>query len=115
MAPTLPAPWHEVESSDYVTEKYRAENPTLFVRDDHDVGVHVVPVSTSSPHDPDAYRVAALQGGPDEFDDQTGLQRFQDEAPAFELALEFATRYEDVYDDLQDETAALEETADAVI
>ena len=114
MAPSLPAEWHEVENPDYITEKYRATNPTLFVREDHDVGVHVLPVSTSSPHDEDQYRAGAIRGNRDEFDSEEPIETFDEREPAFERALKFANHYETAYDDLGDEDAAMEAAVEAV-
>jgi len=114
MAPSLPAEWREVQDPDYITEKYRATNPTLFVRDGHDVGVHVLPVSTSSPHDDERYRAAAIRGNRDEFDRERPLETFDDREAAFQRALEFATRYETAYADEHDADAAVETAVEAV-
>lgn len=108
MTRELPDDWHEVEDPDYITEKYRATNPTLFVREGHDVGVHVLPVSTSSPHDEDHYRVGAVRGGPDEFEAAHPIQRFGDLEPAFAHAIDVAHRYDDEYDARDDEERALD-------
>ncbi|WP_089649719.1 hypothetical protein [Halobacterium hubeiense] len=114
MAPSLPSEWHEVENPDYITEKYRATNPTLFVREDPDVGAHVLPVSTSSPHDPEEYRAAAIRGNRDEFDREEPIATFDDQDEAFERALAFATHYVTAYADLGDEDAAMEAAVEAV-
>ncbi|MCG1003221.1 MULTISPECIES: hypothetical protein [Halobacterium] len=114
MASSLPAEWAEVQNPDYITEKYRATNPTLFVREDHDVGVHVLPVSTSSPHDAERYRAAAIRGNRDEFDSEHPIETVDDREAAFERALEFATHYETAYADLGDEDAAMEAAVEAV-
>lgn len=107
MTPPLPDAWHEVEDPDYITEKYRSHNPTLFVRDAHDVGVHVRPVSTSSPHDSERFRVGAIRGNEDEFEEELDIETFEDHERALERALEFANRYEEAYAELGDEEVSL--------
>ncbi|MFB6303798.1 MAG: hypothetical protein ABEH47_01425 [Haloferacaceae archaeon] len=114
MAPALPDQWHEVESPDHVVEKYRAREPTLFVREDHDVGVHVLPVSTSSPHDEERYRTGAIRGDRDEFDREVPVETYDDHEAALEAALEFAVAYEAAYDECGEETTAVERAAAAV-
>jgi len=99
MSPSLPDEWHEVKDPDYIVEKYRARNPTLFVRADHDVGVHVLPVATSSPHDEEGYRAGAIRGDCDEFGREIPIGMFDEQDPAFERACSFATLYEQAYGD----------------
>lgn len=108
MSATLPSEWHEVERPDYIVEKYRARNPTLFVREGHDVGVHVLPVSTSSPHDDESYRTGALRGDRDDLEYEAPIETFADRDEAFTCALEFANQYEAEYADRGHEVDALE-------
>lgn len=114
MASTLPDTWHEVADPDHIVEKYRARDPTLFVREDHDVGVHVLPVSTSSPHDDERFRTGGIRGTEDDFEREFPVDTFEDHEDALEAALAVATRYETAYDDVGDETAALEEAVETV-
>lgn len=92
MATTLPEAWHEVENPEHIIEKYRAQDPTLFVRQNHDVGVYALPISTSSPHDDDRYRANAIRGTADEFEHEFPVGTYEDHERALERALEFAGR-----------------------
>ncbi|MFB6088017.1 MAG: hypothetical protein ABEJ85_05800 [Haloarculaceae archaeon] len=114
MTPSLPDEWHEVADPGAIVEKYRAHNPTLFVREGHDVGVHVLPTATSSPHDEERYRVGAIRGNEDDFEYERAVATLEEREPALELALDFATRYEDLYAERGDETAALEVAVERV-
>lgn len=97
MPDAFPEEWHEVENQDHIVEKYRARNPTLFVREAHDVGVHVLPVSPSSPHEPEAYEVAAIRGSGSNFEAEHAIETVEDRVAAFERAEAFADAYEDAY------------------
>ncbi|MFB6270901.1 MAG: hypothetical protein ABEH83_13225 [Halobacterium sp.] len=112
MAPSLPGDWHEVEEPDYIVEKYRAENPTLFVREGHDVGVHVLHVSTSSPHDDERYRAGAIVGHRDEFESEEPIETYDDREDALDCALRFANEYESAYGEQTSERDALAAAVD---
>lgn len=111
---SLPDSWHEVQDPDHIVEKYRPRNPTMFVREGHDVGVHVLPVSTSSPHSEESYRVGAIQGSADNFEREEPIQTFDDQEAAYALAIQFATRYEQAYEQYDDETTALERAVESL-
>ncbi|MFB6120622.1 MAG: hypothetical protein ABEJ68_05840 [Halobacteriaceae archaeon] len=114
MESSLPAEWHEVESPDHITGKYRAKTPILFVREDHEVGVHVLPAATSSPHDEEFYRVGAIRGNRDEFEYEREIGEYDERERALQRAFDFARRYDDVYEEEHDEERALETAVDRV-
>ncbi|MFB6126190.1 MAG: hypothetical protein ABEJ79_02670 [Halolamina sp.] len=106
-SPSLPERWRTVRNPDTIVDKYRPQNPTLYVREGHDIGVHVIPVGTSSPHDDDRYRAGAVRGNRDDLVYEERLETFADRADAVDCALRFAARYEAAYDGLGEEEAAL--------
>lgn len=110
----LPNTWCEVQNPDHIVEKYRPRNPTLFVRERHDVGVQVLPVSTSSPHSEETYRVGAIEGSETNFKREKPIQTFDKQEAAYALAVEFTAQYEQTYDQHGEELTALERPAESL-
>ncbi|MFB6137429.1 MAG: hypothetical protein ABEJ42_03680 [Halobacteriaceae archaeon] len=105
MGPTLPDAWHEVEDPGHVAEQFRAANPTLFVREGEPVGVQVLPVFTSSPHDPERFGTDLVVGGPEDVEREVRVDTFRGRRAAYECALALAERFEAEYEGADPETA----------
>lgn len=100
----LPPGWSEVESPDYITEKYDPRPVTLFTFAERDVGVHALPNEPNTPHtDTHEYRVGVVQGNRDELESAEPLAR----AHGFEDALAVAEAFMEGFD----EAAGVDEAA----
>ncbi len=114
--PTVPDDWSEVTNPDYIVEKYDPRPVILFTHDEDDVGVHVLPDEPIAPHsDTERWRVGAIEGNRDEFEEAEPFAHLHGHENALEVAEAFMTAYDRTNGDVNAAERSAVEGAEGLI
>ncbi|MGZ0746821.1 hypothetical protein [Haloparvum sp. AD34] len=104
----LPDSWTEVREHDLIVEKYDPRDPTLFVREDRERAVHILPTEPNVPHaDTHEWRVGLVRGDVNELLDAEPIAHVHGHENAYHVAVTFMEAYEEAVPDEGDDVNAI--------